>query len=129
MKHKIYLSGATLNVSKDISDVWRNYIETILEDDYEIFNPNKHIAYGEYNSRLNMDYLLSEVAKCDIVIVNLFSTSKSIGTAYEVQKARDCGKLIIGFQNDDSYDYTADCCSYIFKDMDEVISFIKNHIF
>lgn len=130
MRPRIYLSGATLNVDSTISDLWREYISTSLDGEFEVFNPNTHVRYEDgYNARLNMDYLLTMVEKCDVVIVNLFGTSKSVGTAYEVQKAKDAGKLIIGFQNYDAYDYTADCCSYIFETMDDVIDFIRNHMF
>lgn len=126
---EIYLSGACANVSIEERNLWRQDIELDLSGckNIKIFNPNKYFSYDrtpDAPSRLVMDYFLSVVKRCELIVVNLNNSAMSCGTAFEVQKAVDEGKLIIGFGNENVYDYTRDCCSVVFNNLDEVIEFI-----
>ena len=129
---EIYLSGACANISIEERNSWREETELELNGckNIKVFNPNKHFSYDKTPnapSKLVMDYFLSVVKRCELVIVNLNNSASSCGTAFEVQKAVDERKFIIGFGDENVYDYTRDCCSIVFDTLGEVIEFIYEH--
>lgn len=123
----IYLSGSCKNVSVTERNSWREYFEDNLRDKFLIFNPNKFFSYDKNNpdnSKLVMDFFLHKLNTCEIVVVNLNNSALSVGTGMEVMKAVDEKKFIIGFGDNNVYDYVRDCCSIVLKNEDETIDFI-----
>lgn len=130
---RIYLSGASGNVSQEERNVWRNYCEDNLEktEMFKIFNPNNSFNYendSELSMRVIMDYYLKTIIpNCDIVLVNLNECNKSIGTALEIGYAIALNKTIIGINGQNVYPYIKDACSYVCENYFDACDFITRH--
>ena len=97
---KIYLAGPIELCSEDEILVWRNYVETKLND-YEIITPKYHLgSAGEIfeNTRTNVE-------RCDVVFANLpkaiNARRASYGTIFEVAYGHALGKKVMIISDDE----------------------------
>lgn len=83
---------------------------------------------GEYMyvRKVEEQFYLSRIRKCDLILVNLEHTNTSIGTAQELQFAVDNHIPIIGFNNYDSYEWLPEDCDVIFTGINEAIDYISD---
>lgn len=131
---RAYLSGASKALS-DNGASWRENMEYWLKQyDLTAFNPNKHYDYKkQYPSTTKecMTLYLEHLKRCDIVIVNLDNTDKSVGTGAEIGYALALNKPIYGFKsdmyNETIYDWIAESCWKIFNSEIEVAEYIAIH--
>lgn len=133
MKREVYLAGSCKNVSVEERNGWRNNICDMLDansENLKAFNPNIHFSYEKNNpnnEKLVMDFFLHRLSECDIVVFNLNNSDKSVGTGIEFGKALAENKFIIGFGNENVYEYMRDKCSVVLEDVDEVVDFLAEH--
>lgn len=130
MKEKVYLAGSCRNVSVEERNFWRDYITTSLINNSKhlvAFNPNDHFSYEKNDpndEKLVMDFFLNRLSKCSVMVVNLNSSNKSVGTGIEFGYALANNIFIIGYGTEDVYGYMKEKCSVVFKEVDEVAEFL-----
>lgn len=132
MRKSIYLSGGMADISFEVSNKWRRYIEDELKYEADIFNPNYYYNY-EHPEDFDSDaevkrFDLYNLQQSDIVIVN-FNVPGSIGTAYEVAVAERDGKPIIGLNVDHNelHPWLELACWKMFDNIDELIMYVKTY--
>lgn len=132
-KVSVYLAGSCKNVSIEERNLWRDYITKSFKDNSNslvAFNPNEHFSYEKNNpnnERLVMDFFLHNLCNSGIVVVNLNNSDKSVGTGIEFGYALAQDKFIIGFGNQNVYEYMREKCSIVLESVDEVVSFLLEH--
>lgn len=104
-QHRIYTAGRMTGLSSEEQIAWRLHLESelmsmkthgftvIIPTMY--YDPNDPDARERENEAKEWD--LSQIANCDIVVVNLDGIEKSIGTHYElgfIDALRRSGKTI-----------------------------------
>lgn len=130
---EVYLAGSCKNVSVEERNKWRDFLVETLENRSNhliAFNPNGHFAYEKNNpnnEKLVMDFFLHRLSNCEIVVVNLNNSDKSVGTGIEFGMALAQNKFIIGFGDTNVYEYMREKCSVVFSDVDEVAVFLLEH--
>ena len=133
---KIYLAGQCKGLS-DEGRGWRKQISEQLETvanwsgaEVEIFNPTKYFSYEEKRHKTQAQikrYYLSQIKKCDVVLLNCEGTDVSIGTAQEVQYAVDHDIPVIGFGSNNVYPWITEVdCQVAFESMHEAVDYIRD---
>ena len=132
-KLTVYLAGAC-KFEHDGGKEWRTkaenifkYISEAKDATIKVINPTRYFDRDGSNTISNKQvkqFYLSRIRKCDLVLVNLERTNTSIGTAQELQFAVDNHIPIIGFNNNDSYEWLPEDCDVIFKGINEAINYI-----
>ena len=134
-RYEIYTSGATRNVSKDYSLLWRQTAKEYLEEkidtkyDVNVFVPE---MYFNYTDNLPMTdkqcnrLFMHRVNGSALMLVNLNHTINSVGTGMELQKAWDLAMAIIGFGNKEVYPWFPDYCDIVFPDETAALHYIAN---
>lgn len=134
---KIYLAGAC----KDIPDEgakWReeatkklHAISKWTDKPIDVFNPIDYFKYSASNYKTPKQvktYYMSQLKKCDLVLVNLNKTNNSVGTGQECQYAVDHEIPIIGFGDTNSYSWISEVdCDVVFETMSVAIDYIKDY--
>ncbi len=131
---KVYLSGAS-KVLNDNGASWRSDMQYWLEQyDLKVFNPNEHYDYKKLypdTTKECMNLYLEQVKRCDIIVVNLDNTDKSVGTGVEIGYALAFNKPIYGFKsgmyNETIYDWIKESCWKIFNSEIETAEYIALH--
>ena len=59
--------------------------------------------------------------KSDVVLVNLNYSDSSVGTGMEISLANELKIPIIGFGNEEIYDWVIDCCDVVLDNLEEII--------
>ena len=132
---RIYLAGACKGLP-DEGREWRKEAENnfydIQENKYDhikIINPTHYFNRDGSNMISNKQvkkFYLSQIRECNLVLVNLEHTNSSIGTAQELQFAVDNHIPIIGFNNNDSYEWLPEDCDVVFNEMRQAIFYISD---
>ena len=128
---KIYTSGAEKNATTEHTS-WRQEIKTLENKYIKFINPMNHFDYDTRpasSAKECRNYFMWLIDKCDIVLVNLDYTDKSVGTGMEVHHAYDTNKPIIGFgiKQDTWYEWVIDECDVVFNTAEEAIDYIITH--
>lgn len=133
---KIYLAGACKNV-KDEGKAWRNeikkafYIIAKYDNLYScVIDPTEYFSYSNPTHKTDKQvksFYMSQIRKCDILLVNLNQSEDSCGTCMEVQYAVDNHIPVIGFGNDHVYAWLKVDCDVIFDKIEEAIDYIKKY--
>lgn len=131
-KISIYLAGASKHEAdegmgwrEDVKNTWSNKWANI-----HIINPLSYFRYSEnwhQSDKQVKQYYLSRIKKCDIVLVNLNNSNTSCGTCQEIQYAVDCGIPVIGFGNEEVYNWLLVDCQCVFDNVDEAMDYIVSY--
>lgn len=133
---KIYLAGQCKGLP-DGGKEWRDQITEQLNTvaswcgkDVSVFNPTKYFSYAEKRHKTQKqvkDYYFSQIAKCDLVLLNCDGTDVSIGTAQEVQFAVDHNVPVIGFGLNNIYPWITEVdCQVVFESMHEAVDYVRD---
>lgn len=99
----VYLAGAIGNVSKKRAEEWRKYFVTTYSyfvDKPDVINPIDFFTYDEvenYSDNEVLNWELAQVAKADVLVVNLDCITSSVGTLQEMATAYTHNVPIIAF--------------------------------
>ena len=107
-RYEIYTAGAMEAYDgTDKASEWREKTERYFEDNFRnvfIVNPVDFYSYGSNLHKTESEifrYDLFRLKKAHVVLVNLDSIRKSIGTCIEVYEAYKSGIPVIGFIGDE----------------------------
>lgn len=133
---QIYLAGASLH-AEDEGRQWREKAVQIFEqqkDEYSykvrVVNPIEYFSYSEAKHQSDSqikNYYMDQVLHSRLILVNLNDSDKSIGTAQELQFARDHEIAIIGFGTENIYNWLKVDCQCIFPSMLQAIDYITEY--
>lgn len=138
--NQVYLAGAISGCDwGDVSD-WRydmsNVIYSASNGRWTCFNPCEHIpdSFVDHESvsmtdREAMDYDLYHLLRSDLVVINFAYNPKSIGTIAEMGAAYTHHIPILGLneKGEDLHSWQIAMCAKIFKDYENLLSYIVNH--
>ena len=133
-KLRIYLSGATKNVDEKFQD-WRNKCLEFWDDGFypglKFINPISYFNYTNkqpVSDKQCLDLFMWQVEQCDVLLVNLDCSDKSIGTAMEIEHAFCNNKPIIAFGKNKHtwYNWIVERASVVFNSLDEAVEYINN---
>ncbi len=140
-KLTIYLAGRMSGLSKDDYNGWRKELTDILIDaahmicaNVQIINPADYFDFNDMDRHLEkevMQFDLNMVRQSDIVIVNVDSVSKSIGTAIEVYEANRLNIPVLAYTecnevSDVIHPWIENCLSTVQMNKNELTEYIKN---
>ena len=131
-KKYIYLSGASKH-REDEGKAWTQAAEQLLLpviEHLDFFVPQIHFDYTfrkPPTEKACLTLFTSKIKECDIVLLNLNHTDKSVGSGYEIGYAKALGKVVIGFGNEEIYGWLSESCDYIGEDLEDAIQYILIH--
>ena len=132
-RFKIYLAGAC-KCFPDGGKEWRKIAEKELKSygirPVTVFNPTKYFDYETHKHKTQRQiksYYMSQLVTSDLVLVNLNSSDKSIGTAQEIQFAGDHNIPIVGFGVMDIYPWIYEDCQVVFDGLKEACEYIEGY--
>lgn len=126
---KVFLSGAIKHVN-DYGEAWRYAAEKSLNEfGIKVFSPNKYYNYDDKSSFTIKEcrkLFFNHLRKSDVVLVNLNYSDSSVGTGMEISLANELKIPIIGFGNEEIYDWVIDCCDVVLDNLEDAIDYIKS---
>lgn len=140
-KLTIYLAGRMSGLSKDDYNGWRKELTDKLIDaahmicaNVQIINPADYFDFNDMDRHLEkevMQFDLNMVRQSDIIIVNVDSVSKSIGTAIEVYEANRLNIPVLAYTecnevSDVIHPWIENCLSTVQMNKNELTEYIKN---
>ena len=133
----IYLSGAITNIPEIEANQWRIELKQKLEavsSHVHVFNPVAHYSFEDIKSGLVSDREIMEtelykLRRSDIVIVNFFHSSTSLGTMAELAIAYELKIPIIGLNvnNESLHPWQFAMVHKIFKDSEALFLYMVDH--
>lgn len=134
---KIYLAG-NCKYEPDGGASWRKEITEKLckvaewsDKKIKICNPLNYFSYklNKHKTQKQVkEFYLNKISKCDLVIVNLNNSDKSIGSAQEVQFAVDNYIPVIGFGTKNIYPWISEVdCQVVFNTITETVDYIRDY--
>lgn len=129
-KFKIYLAGGCRN-EPDEGLGWRKSIANDWNDlDLFFINPLDYFRYSEnwhQSDKQVKQFYMSQIKKCDVILVNLNNSDSSCGTCQEIQYAVDHDIPIIGFGHENVYNWLEVDCQCIFNTAEEAMEYIYSY--
>lgn len=133
----IYLAGAS-KCLEDEGRGWKESAEKILAEVskntgvcLDVTNPIKYFSYSEpkYKTQKQVkQFYMYKIKQCDLLLVNLDDTDKSVGTGQEVQAAVMLGKPVIGFGKKNVYPWISEVdCDVVFDTVFEAANYISEY--
>lgn len=132
-KLRIYLSGATKQVSKEFQN-WRykclDFEDIGLYPNLKFIDPISYFNYTDKKPKTDkqcLDLFMWMVESCDVLLVNLDNSESSVGTMAEIEHAYCNNIPVIGFgtRTFSWYSWARERCSITFNTLDEAVDYIN----
>ena len=140
--YKIYLAGPIQFVSQEEAEDWREYAMNIIsmmnttfgEDMFGFFDPcrGKDLSkkYGIEDAKPLVMRDLADIRASDVVLMNIPSGARIIGTACELMYVHMIGVpvVIVCDENDSKHPWIHFLATKTFRTLDEAINWIADEI-
>ena len=136
MKFKIYLAGGMTGIPDEEQKGWRTKIAELseyLSINISFFNPTKFFpvdrVYTHEEEKKAMRFDLRNLKKADLVIANISTNNKSVGTNMEIATAYELGIPVIIYNPDNSeiHPWQRGMSDFIFNEMEDMLYYINNY--
>lgn len=133
-KLKVYLSGATKNVSTDFQS-WRQMcLDCEKHGMFSVLSFIDPLQYFNYEKKQPltdkqcMNFFMWQIEQSDVLLVNLDDSKMSVGTLGEVEHAYCHNKPIIGFGShpDTWYNWTKERCDIVLNNLDDALNYLDD---
>lgn len=132
MKLNVYLSGAVAKVPDNFQQ-WRDQCLDYAQyyTNLKFIDPNTYFNYTDKlpdTDKQCQDLFIWMIDKCDVMLVNLDDSYRSVGTGMEVEHAFCNNIPIIGFGNYEAtwYPWVGSRVSAVFEDLEDAIHYISH---
>ena len=133
----VYLAGAC-KYEPDEGQSWRQEAKNAFRkiDRYDalkscVIDPTDYFTYKSPTHKTDKQvksFYLSQIKRCDVLLVSLKNSTTSPGTAQEVQFAIDNNISVVGFDPVNSYPWLEKVdCDVVFDTLQEAIKYIKDY--
>lgn len=134
---QIYLAGACKYIDDEGAE-WRERATKMLEQAAEwqgvklkVINPLTYFSYADNKHKSHKQikqFYINKIRHCDVVLINLNDSDKSVGSGQEVQFAVCNNIPVVGFGKNNVYPWIAEVdCEVVFDVITEAVDYIRDY--